>query len=134
MALSTASSCAIEEVAGAATGPLWFQLYHYGKELTQMLIERAEAADYCALCITVDVPAGTMGHHSFPFDRERRGGFRHKLGIEYANFTCEAAGLGLVSGTPDAMHRERPPLLASIRWAFPWLRHVIGQLFVPPFH
>ena len=122
MALGTCSSYSIEEVAEAATGPLWFQLYHYGKELTQMLIERAEAADYCALCITVDVPAGTMGHHSFSFDRERRGGFRHKLGIEYANFTCEAAGLGLVSGTPDAMHWERPPLI-PITWSdIEWFR------------
>ena len=122
MALSTASSYAIEEVAGAATGPLWFQLYHYGNELTPMLIERAEAAGYCALCVTADVPAGTMGHHSFVFDRERRGGYRRQLGVEFANFTCEAAGLGLVSGTPAAMLWERPHLI-PITWSeIEWFR------------
>ena len=117
MALGTSSSCTIEEVAGAATGPLWFQLYHYGNELTPMLIERAEAAGYCALCVTADVSAGTI-----VLERERRDGYRRQLGVEYANFTCEAGGLGLVSGTPAAMLWERPHPI-PITWSdIEWFR------------
>ena len=43
MALSTTASCSIEEVAGVANGPLWFQLYHYNHDLSRMLIELAVA-------------------------------------------------------------------------------------------
>lgn len=54
-ALSTASSYSIEEVAAAATGPLWFQLYTSPiPEVIKMLVERAQKAGYKALCITVD--------------------------------------------------------------------------------
>jgi isopentenyl diphosphate isomerase/L-lactate dehydrogenase-like FMN-dependent dehydrogenase len=117
MALATSSSYTIEEVAGAATGPLWFQLYHYGNEFTPMLIERAEAAGYCALCVTADVAAGTI-----VTERERRDGYRRQFGVEYANFTCEAARLGLVSGTPAAMRWERPHPI-PITWSdIEWFR------------
>src|SRR6185503_12484216 len=34
MMLSTSSHCSMEEVAKAAGGPLWFQLYHRGYEIT----------------------------------------------------------------------------------------------------
>ena len=117
MALATSSSCTIEEVAEAASGPLWFQLYHYGNELTPMLIERAEAAGYCALCVTADVPAGTIFA-----EREQRDGYRRQLGVEYANFTAEAAGLGMESGTPTAMLWERPHPI-PITWSdIEWFR------------
>ena len=56
MVLSTASSFGMEEVAGVATGPLWFQLYHFGYDLTKMLVTRAERAGYSAICLTVDTP------------------------------------------------------------------------------
>ncbi len=55
--LSTMSSCTIEEVAAAADGPKWFQLYCYrDKEVTKRLVQRAGASGYRALCLTVDVP------------------------------------------------------------------------------
>jgi 4-hydroxymandelate oxidase len=58
MALSTSSSYSIEEVAAAATGPLWFQLYWLKQQkFTEMLVRRAEDAGYRALVITVDAPA-----------------------------------------------------------------------------
>jgi L-lactate dehydrogenase (cytochrome) len=56
-ALSTGSSRSIEEVAAAATGPLWFQLYLWkDRRVIASLVERARAAGYQALCLTVDVP------------------------------------------------------------------------------
>lgn len=55
MGLSTASSYSIEEVADAATGPLWFQLYFFrDRELTEILVRRAQNAGYNALMLTVD--------------------------------------------------------------------------------
>ncbi|HVL66813.1 MAG TPA: alpha-hydroxy acid oxidase [Vicinamibacterales bacterium] len=54
---STLSTCTLEEVAEAATGPLWFQLYVYkDRAMTQELVARAEAAGYRALVLTVDTP------------------------------------------------------------------------------
>lgn len=55
--LSTHASCSIEEVALGAPGPLWFQLYVWqDRDLTRSFIERAKAAGYRALVLTVDVP------------------------------------------------------------------------------
>ena len=55
--LSTAGSASIEDVAAAASGPLWFQLYLWrDRSVTRSLVERAQAAGYEALCLTVDVP------------------------------------------------------------------------------
>ena len=55
--LSTAASCSIEEVAAAASGPLWFQLYlGRDRDVGRSLVERAATAGYAALCLTIDVP------------------------------------------------------------------------------
>jgi L-lactate dehydrogenase (cytochrome) len=57
MALSTGSSCTIEDVAAAASGPLWFQLYLWrDRDVVAGLVQRAAASGYHALCLTVDVP------------------------------------------------------------------------------
>jgi 4-hydroxymandelate oxidase len=56
MMLSTSSHCSLEEVAKVATGPLWFQLYHRGYDVTKMLVQRAEQAGYKAIVLTVDTP------------------------------------------------------------------------------
>ena len=54
--LSTHSSCSIEEVAAGAPGPLWFQLYVWqNRDLTRSFVDRARAAGYRALLLTVDV-------------------------------------------------------------------------------
>jgi isopentenyl diphosphate isomerase/L-lactate dehydrogenase-like FMN-dependent dehydrogenase len=55
--LSTMSSDSIEEVARAAPGPLWFQLYLWRRrEVAERLVDRAQAAGYRALIVTVDAP------------------------------------------------------------------------------
>jgi L-lactate dehydrogenase (cytochrome) len=54
-ALSTLSTRSIEEVAAVATGPLWFQVYVWrDRDLVRSMIERAAAAGYAVLCLTVD--------------------------------------------------------------------------------
>jgi L-lactate dehydrogenase (cytochrome) len=55
--LSTAGTSTIEQVAEACRGPKMFQLYVYkDRGLTRELIERCKAANFNALCITVDTP------------------------------------------------------------------------------
>ena len=61
MILSTLSTVSMEDVAAATDGPKWFQLYVYqDREVTRTLVQRAEAAGYKGLCLTVDVPF--IGH------------------------------------------------------------------------
>jgi 4-hydroxymandelate oxidase len=58
MVVSTVSNRSVEEVARAATRPVWFQLYvEDDRGKTRALIERAETAGCRALCITVDNPS-----------------------------------------------------------------------------
>jgi L-lactate dehydrogenase (cytochrome) len=55
--ISTASNWSMEEIADAATGPLWYQLYMYKSErIVTNLIQRAKAIGAEALVVTVDVP------------------------------------------------------------------------------
>jgi len=55
--LSVFSTVSLEEVAGAAPGRRWFQLYPFGsRDIMRDLIVRARRAGYEALCVTVDVP------------------------------------------------------------------------------
>ena len=56
--MSTVASHTIEEVAAAAPGGRrWFQLYvQRERAVTRALVERAAAAGYEALCLTVDLP------------------------------------------------------------------------------
>lgn len=75
--LSTISSVPMEEVASAApAAPRWFQLYAPSdRNACRALVERAAAADYGAVVVTVDLP--------MPGNRERdlRSGFGVMLGI-----------------------------------------------------
>lgn len=53
--LSTLSTVSIEEVAALTPGPKCFQLYiHKDRGLTSEFIDRCKAANYSALCLTVD--------------------------------------------------------------------------------
>lgn len=57
MTLSTMSHRSLEDVAHAAPGQWWFQLYVYrDREVSRALIQRAEAAGAGALVVTVDTP------------------------------------------------------------------------------
>jgi isopentenyl diphosphate isomerase/L-lactate dehydrogenase-like FMN-dependent dehydrogenase len=63
--LATGSMTAMERVADEAGGELWFQLYMWpDRSLSQMLVERAKAAGYKALVVTVDgVHAGNREYN-----------------------------------------------------------------------
>ncbi len=54
-ALSTMGTRSIEEVAAAGSGPKWFQIYTWrDRGLVKDLVDRARAADYEAILLTVD--------------------------------------------------------------------------------
>ncbi|HYX51603.1 MAG TPA: alpha-hydroxy acid oxidase, partial [Ktedonobacteraceae bacterium] len=54
---STTATRSLEEIAQAASGPLWFQLYVYPSlQYAEKLVHRAEAAGYRAIVLTVDLP------------------------------------------------------------------------------
>ncbi|MGH7671197.1 MAG: alpha-hydroxy acid oxidase, partial [Gemmatimonadaceae bacterium] len=79
--VSTVATTSLEEVAAAAPGgSRWFQLYCYrDREVTRSLVQRAEAAGYQALCVTVDVPF--LGRR----EREVRTGFHLPPGVTLKN-------------------------------------------------
>ncbi|WP_241021481.1 alpha-hydroxy acid oxidase [Burkholderia sp. Ac-20353] len=57
--LSTTATSSIETIADEAGGRLWFQLYTLrDKAFTGKLLERAAAADYEALVVTLDLATG----------------------------------------------------------------------------
>jgi L-lactate dehydrogenase (cytochrome) len=77
---ATASSYTIEEIAEAATGPLWFQLYLWSsREILGALVERARTAGCVALCLTIDVPV--LGGR----ERDLRNGMRIPPRVGLAN-------------------------------------------------
>jgi isopentenyl diphosphate isomerase/L-lactate dehydrogenase-like FMN-dependent dehydrogenase len=68
--VSTGASYSLEEVVQVAEGPCWFQLYAYqDRAITRALVERAEAASYKAICLTVDSPVSGRR------ERDLRNGF-----------------------------------------------------------
>jgi L-lactate dehydrogenase (cytochrome) len=59
--LSTLSGCRLEEVKAATTGPAFYQLYLVGgRDVAINAIERARAAGYSALVVTIDTPVAGM--------------------------------------------------------------------------
>jgi 4-hydroxymandelate oxidase len=85
---STLATTRLEEVAAASTGPRWFQLYvHKDRGLTRSLCERAEAAGYRALVLTVDAPL--LGRRLA--DERNRFALPHPLTM--ANLVTEGAPL-----------------------------------------
>ena len=78
---STLSTCALEDVAAAADGPKYFQLYVYkDRALTQDLVARAESSGYKAIVLTVDTPM--LGRR----ERDVRNRFTLPAGISMKNF------------------------------------------------
>ncbi|HLO89280.1 MAG TPA: alpha-hydroxy acid oxidase [Nostocaceae cyanobacterium] len=84
MVLSTLATKSLEEVAAVRRNfsyPLqWFQLYiHKDQGLTRNLVERAYAAGYKALCVTVDAPV--LGKR----ERDQHNAFTLPSGLSLAN-------------------------------------------------
>jgi len=86
MTASTFSNRSLEEIASAASGPLWLQLYLYRNlDITRKVIRRAEAAGYRALALTADTPV--LGKR----ERDLRNDFHMPPHLKEGNFVEELA-------------------------------------------
>jgi 4-hydroxymandelate oxidase len=106
----------IEDIARAATGPLWFQTYILkDRGFTRDLIQRAEGVGCKALCITSDSPVVGVRN------RDARANFSLPPNLERANLR----GLMRTGGNlrPPEGDIYTPILDASLTWKeIDWLR------------
>ena len=120
-ALPTGSGYSIEEVAEVATGPLWFQLYHFDDEVTEILVTRAKAAGFKAVCLTIDTPTPS------PKERDLRNDHARTPGLYWGSLRDR---MDLVErrevGIPD-MADWAPPNYTGLTWdRLDWLRDLTG--------
>ena len=120
LGLSTASSYSIEEVAGVATNSLWFQLYFFeNRELTEILVRRAEQAGYKAMMLTVD----NLGANS----RERE--YRYAYTLDQERTLKNFEGIEL----PNLPTRENfaESFESGLNWSdLEWLRSITSMPLV----
>ena len=118
MMCSTNSNCSMEEIAEAATGPLWFQLSHRSYDLTENLVKRAEAAGYGAIVLTIDAP--------FPSPKERDIRNRYERPGEYGNFREQQKRWSETYGAHEPPVWEMQPG-PPVTWReLEWLRSLTG--------
>ncbi len=117
MVVSTQATFPIEDIARAAHGPLWFQLYiQPDRDFTRKLVARAEAAGYRALVVTADAPISGIRN------REQAAGFALPPGIEAVNLR----GMARLSHVQNGSSLLQSPLIASAAtWNdIAWLRQL----------
>ncbi len=116
MCVSTFSNKPIEEVSAAAPGGhRWFQLYvHQEREVAEEMIDRAVAAGYEAIVVTVDLPVA--GYR----ERELRQPYRWSEETAFGNLGASSKGkeiLELLGGLVNA----------ALTWDdLSWIREVAG--------
>jgi 4-hydroxymandelate oxidase len=114
MTVSTQASVTLEDVARAATSPLWFQLYMQPRaDDTLTLVRRAEDAGYRAIMVTAD--AVISGIRNI----EQRAGFRLPPGVFAVNTATfePAEAITARAGSPVFQGMLRTaPTWADIAW------------------
>lgn len=112
------STVTLEEMAGAAKCPLWFQLYvQADRGFTKALLDRAVAAGCEAVVITVDVPVNG------PRDRELRAGFKLPEGVERANLSGLGTAISAAAHRPIGRNIYAATHGADVTWKdIAWLR------------
>lgn len=120
LTVSMFASRTLEDIAAAATGPLWLQLYWLKRrELMTELIRRAEDAGYRALVLTVDAPR--VAHRP----RDARNGFSVPDGIRAVNVdpAVMAASHGGRAGESAVARHSKEQFDPSVTWEdLAWLR------------
>lgn len=110
MAVSTESTRTLEDIAREATGPLWFQLYFSSSTRghAERLVNRAEAAGYQAIVLTVD---------------SSRWGQKERHARSEATFEWPPSGNFTQDPLPEQNEDEADG--AAITWAdIEWLRSI----------
>jgi 4-hydroxymandelate oxidase len=117
--MSTMSNTSMEDVANDSNGARWFQLYIYkDRGVTKSLVERAEAAGYTALVLTVDAPM--LGHR----EADVRNHFHLPDGLVAANLSDPNLGeIPHVSGASGIAEYFAGLLDDDLTWRdVEWLR------------
>jgi len=127
LAVSTGSSYSLEEVAASSPGPRWFQLYAYeDRGVTRGLVERAEAAGYQAICLTVDSPVSGRR------ERDLRNGFIRPKPFLYKTLV----DVGFTDLSPDLDEEQLlafagKSLAVALTWDYlDWLRSLTRLPFL----
>src|SRR5580658_3707390 len=115
MVVSSFANTRLEDVAAVAQNPLWFQLYAQTDHgFTRELVQRAEAAGYRALCLTVDT--ATTGARN----REARAAVKLLPIPNFEKFKVPDGDVSLHTGSQDLF---KSVLDASMSWKeIDWLR------------
>jgi 4-hydroxymandelate oxidase len=118
--VSMFASQPLEDIAAAATGPLWLQLYWlHRRDVLTDLVKRAEAAGYRALVLTVDAPR--VGRRL----RDERNGFAVGADVRAVNIDPEvmAPSHQRVAGASALAAHSAEAFDPSLSWAdLEWLR------------
>jgi 4-hydroxymandelate oxidase len=87
MIVSALASHSLEDIARTATQPLWFQSYLLKeRERAKDMLQRAEAAGYEVLCITVDQPVQGMRDRWRRVCRPRNGVSLHDYPVDLVRY------------------------------------------------
>jgi 4-hydroxymandelate oxidase len=107
---STLATTTVEEVAAAAKGPWWLQLYvQADRGFTRALVDRAAAAGARAVVLTVDTPV--LGAR----DRDRRNNVWLPAGLAYENLR-DLAVTDPYADLPAHRRIYNPRLDATLSW------------------
>ena len=115
MALPVGSGYSIEEVAGTASGPIWFQHIHYSDGVSEAFLPRLKPAGYSAVVLTVDA----LG----PFELDRR--------LQASEGSLEGKMFGSLQGHDELTDEHGAPrwIPPNITWdRLDWLRSLSGGL------
>jgi isopentenyl diphosphate isomerase/L-lactate dehydrogenase-like FMN-dependent dehydrogenase len=124
MCCSTMASYTLEEIAAAARGPLWFQVYVFrDRAVTRDLVRRAEAVGVDALVLTVDTPR--LGHR----ERDVRNRFVLPPDVQIRNLEAMGgAGAGDASGDAEFTEHAHRLFDTSLTWeAVEWLTSLTNK-------
>ena len=95
-AVSANAAVSFEELAKSATGHLWLQMYFFSdREMTKEWLQRAKAARYEAICVTLD--------SQWPPKRERniRNNYHNVRGVNFPKPNPQAPRSGRAGGGAD---------------------------------
>jgi isopentenyl diphosphate isomerase/L-lactate dehydrogenase-like FMN-dependent dehydrogenase len=121
--VGTASTTTLEDVAAEGGSSLWFQLYwRRDREITRDLVQRAAAAGYRAVVLTVDTTV--VGKRL----RDVRNSYQRPPHIEYANFArYEDPSIKDKSGGDAPNYYVADQMDRTLTWSdLEWLREACG--------
>jgi len=117
--VSSSAANSVEEIAAAADGPKWFQLYvPKDREVARKLVQRAERAGYRAVVVTVDLGEWKDADRRNRFALPREMLLKHLRDVGFADFDESTTYEELVAFNSTAWDQ-------TFSWDFfDWLRSI----------